>query len=112
MNNKTDLIDRVEFAIPSNKSTRLVLNNIRKHIVKYFGGATQIRSQLGGLWLDENEKLHNEDIVLFIIYYNTEKHSEAEEVLAYLTRMLIESGEEESWLIYQNAKRMIYSKEN
>ena len=104
---KTDLIARAEFSIPSNKNTRPIIGDIRDRIVDYFGGATQIRSQLGGFWLDNSKILHDEDIFLFIIYYNPEECPDAEEILKYLARMLIDTGEDESWLIYQDAKRTI-----
>ncbi|HDZ02286.1 MAG TPA: hypothetical protein ENH52_12680 [Nitrospirae bacterium] len=106
-NPKPDLITRVEISIPSNKNTRPVLQYIRDIIVNCFDGATQIRSQSGGLWLDKNGKLFDEDIFLFIIYYNSEKCPVAEEILNYLAKMLIDTGESESWLIYIDAKRTI-----
>lgn len=102
----TDLVERVEFSIPNNRNTRSVLKKIRDTIVEYFDGATRIRSQLGGLWLDKKGEVLDEDIILFIIYYNSEEYPKAEEILKYLARMLIETGEEASWLIYQQAKRM------
>ena len=106
---KTDLIRRVEFSIPNNENTRSVLDEIKRNITKYFGGAIEIRSQLGGFWLDENDELYIEDIVLFIIYYESEEYPEAEEMLKYLAKILIKTGEKESWIIYQDAKRIIYS---
>ena len=103
-----ELIERVELSIPVNKNTRKILENTREDLHDYFKGLTQIRSQLGGVYVDENDVRHTEDIVFLIIYYKIEDFPDAEEVLAHIAERLIQSGEDECWVIYQNAKRIIF----
>src|SRR4030042_3748133 len=108
MKNKADLVARVEFPIPRNKNTLSVLEEITIYIAESFGGATQIVSRLGGFWYDQDGSLHNEDIVIFIIYYKPEEIPEADEIFRYIAKLLIDSGEIESWIIHQDEKKIIY----
>ena len=109
MKEKSESIKRVELSIPRNENTAQKLDEIREYVIRYFHGATQIFSQLGGFWIDPYGNLLVEDIVLFIIYYQPKEYPEAQEVLKYIAKILVETGEEESWVIYQDAKRIIYS---
>lgn len=105
-----DLIERVEISIPVNKNTIQILEKTRKDLYEYFKGLTVIKSQLGGIYIDEKNETHIEDILLLIIYYNPEEYLDAEEVLASIARRLLDCGGDDCWLIFQNAKRKSFAK--
>ena len=113
---------RIEIAIPKNKNTHPKIEELRKYIYTIFGGITnsQIHTPLGfpsifeGLWIDSHGNLWKEDVVLFIIYYDPENKElpepKAMECLNNFANLLLETGEEATWLILHEGTGLLYDK--
>jgi hypothetical protein len=100
-------ITRLEIAIPYNENTYQKIGELRDYIVRIFGGLTHSKivypSPFAGTWRSPEGSPLTEDVVLFILYFSLEENPQGLEVLKAFGQMLLETGEIETWLVFQNA---------
>lgn len=102
-------ITRLEVMVPLNENTFEVVEKIRDYVVRIFGGITNSRlvypSAFEGYWSGATKP---ENVAMFVVYYRMQDHPRALDALKSFAKMLLQTGEVETWLVFQPCSRIVH----